>query len=142
MKRLARLSLLVFSFFALVAARPAQALTLGDAALTVSVTTLTGAVLGLSTLPFYEDSSEHTKNIYYGAAIGAVTGVLLAAYSGVQDGKSGEEEEEASLLHRGPADARFAFSRQIIPERLSGKSAPSFGPRGVLVWSPLASMKF
>lgn len=66
---------------------------MGDAALTVAVTTVAGGILGASTLPFYSDSSNHTKNIYYGAAIGAVAGVLLAAYAGVQEGPAEEEEE-------------------------------------------------
>jgi hypothetical protein len=72
---------------------------LADAATTVTVTTVAGAVLGASTLPFYEDSGKNTKNIFYGAAVGAVVGVLVAAYSGVQDGKVDDEEEARANSH-------------------------------------------
>ena len=74
----------------------AKAVSLADAATTVTVTTVAGAVLGASTLPFYEDSGKNTQNIFYGAAVGAVAGVLIAAYSGVQDGKVDDEEARAN----------------------------------------------
>jgi hypothetical protein len=93
--------------------------------------------LGASTLPFYEDSGKHTKNIFYGAAIGAVAGVLIAAYAGVQEG---QDDEEESLLRRAPADARFAFSREIRPEQTTAKiGAP---PTGLIAWSSLARVQF
>ena len=41
---------------------------------------LGGAILGLSTLSFVDDPSDHLKNVYVGAAIGVVLGVGLVAY--------------------------------------------------------------
>lgn len=40
-----------------------------------------GAVLGLSTLSFYDQPSEHVANIWTGAAIGVIAGVIWVAYS-------------------------------------------------------------
>ncbi len=79
------LVLFVIFAFLLAPMRPARAATVGDAILTVGISTAAGAVLGLSTLPFYHESSEHVRNIFYGAAVGAVAGVLITAYSGFQD---------------------------------------------------------
>jgi hypothetical protein len=39
-----------------------------------------GAVLGLSTLSFYDTPSKHISNIWTGAAIGIITGVVIVAY--------------------------------------------------------------
>lgn len=39
-----------------------------------------GAVLGLSTLSFVDEPSEHLKNIVTGAAIGIIVGVGIVAY--------------------------------------------------------------
>jgi hypothetical protein len=133
--RFARALLFSFVLSLFFAGRPAQAVTFGDAALTVSVATLSGAVLGASTLPFYEDSGAHTKNIFYGAAIGAVIGVFVAAYSGVQEG-----QDQEMVLRRAPADARFAFSREIKPEGGVIPAAPA--PAGVVAWSSLARIEF
>jgi hypothetical protein len=133
-----KLPVLFLAILALFLGRPAQALTLGDAALTVSVSTVSGAILGASTLPFYEDSGKHTKNIFYGAAIGAVVGVLISAYAGV---KESQDDDEAFLRVRAPADARFAFSRELKPELSS--SLKKGAPMGsALVWSPVARLNF
>lgn len=40
-----------------------------------------GAILGLSTLSFAEEPSEHLKNIVVGAAIGIIVGVAVVAYT-------------------------------------------------------------
>lgn len=41
---------------------------------------LGGAVLGLSTLSFVEEPSEHLKNVLVGGAIGIIVGVGIVAY--------------------------------------------------------------
>lgn len=46
----------------------------------VLFSTLGGAVLGLSTLPFYGEPHEHTNNINVGAVIGFVAGVGYVTY--------------------------------------------------------------
>lgn len=48
---------------------------------TVLFSTLGGAVLGLSTLPFYGEPQEHTDNISVGALLGFVVGAGYVAYS-------------------------------------------------------------
>ncbi len=43
-------------------------------------TALGGAILGLSTLSFVEEPSEHLKNVMVGGAVGIIVGVGLVAY--------------------------------------------------------------
>lgn len=45
-----------------------------------------GAVLGLSTLSFYDKPSTHISNIWTGAAIGVIVGVVWVAYNSAQKG--------------------------------------------------------
>lgn len=45
---------------------------------------LGGAVLGLSTLSFYDTPSKHLTNIWTGAAIGIIAGVIFVAVSHAQ----------------------------------------------------------
>lgn len=120
--------------------KPAHALTFGDAALTVSITTVSGAILGVSTLPFYDDSGKHTKNIFYGAALGAVAGVLIAAYAGVQEGAVDDEEV---VLRKQERETLYLAQRRLVPEKTIASSSYAEKARGsVLVWSPLASVQF
>jgi len=105
---------------ALLAPSRASAVSVGNAALTVGVTTLAGGILGASTLPFYSDSGAHTKNIYYGAAIGAVVGVLLAAYAGVQEGPDDDEEAFRRKFEDEPALASdWSLRAKLTPEPIS-----------------------
>lgn len=48
---------------------------------TVLFSTLGGAILGLSTLPFYGEPEEHTDNISGGALVGLLLGTGYVAYS-------------------------------------------------------------
>ncbi|WP_408097433.1 hypothetical protein ACJVC5_00565 [Peredibacter sp. HCB2-198] len=43
-----------------------------------------GAILGLSTLSFVDKPSQHVSNIWTGAAIGVILGVIWVAYDSVQ----------------------------------------------------------
>lgn len=45
-----------------------------------------GAVLGLSTLSFVKRPSKHLANIWTGAAIGVIIGVVFVAYNSAQRG--------------------------------------------------------
>lgn len=58
-----------------------------------------GAVLGLSTLSFVDKPSRHISNIWTGAALGVIAGVVWVAYNSAQRGQEDlqSEEEEASL---------------------------------------------
>lgn len=52
-----------------------------------------GAVLGLSTLSFVDKPSQHISNIWTGAALGIIAGVIIVAYNSAQ---KGSEELQAS----------------------------------------------
>lgn len=56
-----------------------------------------GGILGLSTLSFVDKPSQHLANIWTGAAIGVIAGVIWVAYNSAQRGQEGLEMEEASL---------------------------------------------
>lgn len=43
-----------------------------------------GAVLGLSTLSFYDTPSKHISNVWTGAAVGIIAGVIFVAVSHAQ----------------------------------------------------------
>lgn len=45
-----------------------------------------GAILGLSTLSFYDQPSKHIANVWTGAAIGIIAGVIFVAYNSAQKG--------------------------------------------------------
>lgn len=52
-----------------------------------------GAVLGLSTLSFVDKPSKHISNIWTGAALGVIAGVIFVAYNSAQ---RGSEELQSS----------------------------------------------
>jgi hypothetical protein len=52
-----------------------------------------GAVLGLSTLSFADKPSRHVSNIWTGAALGVIVGVVFVAYNSAQ---RGSEELQSS----------------------------------------------
>ncbi len=54
--------------------------------LTVVAAGAGGAILGLSTLSFYETPSKSLRNIWTGAAIGIIAGVIFVAYNSAQKG--------------------------------------------------------
>ena len=45
-----------------------------------------GAVIGLSTLSFVDQPSQHLRNIWTGAALGIIAGVIYVAYDSAQKG--------------------------------------------------------
>ncbi len=66
--------------------------------LLVAVAGGAGAVLGLSTLSFVDKPSRHLSNIWTGAAIGIIAGVIFVAYNSAQRGQEDlQTDEEASL---------------------------------------------
>ena len=48
-----------------------------------------GAILGLSTLSFVDKPSKHIPNIWTGAAIGIIAGVIFVGYNSAQRGSEG-----------------------------------------------------
>lgn len=70
-----------------------------------------GAILGLSTLSFVDKPSKHVSNIWTGAAIGVIAGVIWVAYNSAQRGQEDlQSEEEASLDFN--SHERFAWHRE------------------------------
>lgn len=67
-----------------------------------------GAILGLSTLSFYDKPSKHVSNIWMGAAIGIIAGVVLVAVSHAQ--KSQESLDEAEGYFSPKVTPDFATS--------------------------------
>ena len=59
----------------------------------VGVAGAAGAVLGLSTLSFVDRPSRHVSNIWTGAALGVIAGVIFVAYNSAQ---RGSEELQSS----------------------------------------------
>lgn len=116
--------------------------TFGDAALVVGLTTVAGSIIGASTLPFYEDSGAHTENILYGAAVGAVTGVLISAYAGVREVPDYEDASNPRLapsklsLNEAPAMKLKAEASASI------RKPASFAGGAPAMWSSLASIRF
>lgn len=56
-----------------------------------------GAILGLSTLSFMDRPSKHVSNIWTGAALGVIAGVIVVAYNSAQKGSEELQNDEASL---------------------------------------------
>jgi hypothetical protein len=131
---------LAFSLFA--APRARADASFGDAALTVAVSTVGGAILGASTLPFYEESSDHTKNIFYGAAIGAVVGVFISAYAGVQEGPNYDDARIAPLKPSAVAINAAPELRLRAESTTAMRGAATFASGTTVAWSPFASVKF
>lgn len=63
-----------------------------------------GAVIGLSTLSFVDKPSQHVSNIWTGAAIGIIAGVLFVAYNSAQKGS-----EELQSSREFNSHERFAW---------------------------------
>lgn len=75
-----------------------------------------GGILGLSTLSFVDKPSQHLSNIWTGAALGVIAGVVFVAYQGAQ---RGSEELESSLEFN--SFERVAWHQQQV-ENLTSKS--------------------
>jgi hypothetical protein len=131
---------LVFCLFFFSAAR-AEA-NFGDSAVTVAVATVSGAVLGASTLPFYEDSGDHVKNIFYGAALGAVVGVLVSAYAGVQEGP-GYDDARLKPVPASALSVNDSRELRLRPEKSGALRGPAvFGEGSPVFWSQVAKVSF
>ena len=56
-----------------------------------------GAVIGLSTLSFVDKPSRHISNIWTGAALGVIAGVVWVAYNSAARGSEDLQSDEASI---------------------------------------------
>ncbi len=132
----------VFSISIFAAPRARAEVTLGNALLTVGLSTVAGAVLGASTLPFYSDPGSNTQNIFYGAAIGAVIGVFISAYAGVQEGPNFDDAglfPKRSTVPTLNEDPAFRFSSEWSSSVIRSRS---FGAGTQVAWSPVTTVRF
>jgi hypothetical protein len=70
-----------------------------------------GAVLGLSTLSFYDKPSKHLSNIWMGAAVGIIAGVILVAVNHAQK----TEEEMAAAPDFGAGERHRWHAENAAP---------------------------
>ena len=107
----------------------ARAGAFGDAAISVGLGTLAGGLLGASTLPFYPIPKEHTENIFYGAALGAVIGVVVASYAGFpsDDEIEGLTEEEETASTRKLPQPMAKLQPEKSPALLNRSTASVIG---------------
>lgn len=84
-----------------------------------------GAILGLSTLSFVDDPSNHVSNIWTGAALGIIAGVIFVAYNSAQKGS--EELQSSSEFN---SLERVAWHSQNTKNLSSG--SVQFGTQ---IWS-------
>ena len=118
----------------------ARAVSLGESVLTVAATTGVGAVLGASTLPFYPVPGDHLGNIYYGAAIGAVIGVFLAATVGLKEGP--EDESYIKNPQNKVNSDRLLLAKSTRPETEFRPRIELVESRAAMLWAPVAKFKF
>ncbi len=75
-----------------------------------------GAVLGLSTLSFVSEPSKHISNIWTGAALGVIAGVIYVAYNSAQ---KGSEDLQSSIEFN--SSERFAWHAENAQNLTSSK---------------------
>lgn len=69
--------------------------------MTVAGAGAAGAILGLSTLSFVDKPSKHLSNIWTGAAIGVIAGVIFVAYNSATKGSEDlQSSSEFNSLER------------------------------------------
>ena len=85
---------------------------------TMGISVAVGAVLGASTLPFYDQPTDHVSNVYAGAAVGAAVGLGVIIYGLVRGGPSEEEK-----FH---FDRSKEFESGLLPRARAGRVVHSF----------------
>lgn len=128
---------ILFCFLSSISFTPrAQALTAGEAVLTVAGGALAGTVLGASTLPFYGSPGDHMQNIWIGAAVGTVVGVLVSAAAGfTQTSESLDAEDQQNMTMLKQPKPALEFSPALAGSHLTKQDT-------VLAWQPLATLRF
>lgn len=87
-----------------------------------------GAVLGLSTLSFVDKPSRHLSNVWTGAALGVIAGVIFVAYNSAQRGQEDlQSDEEASLDFNSQERVAWHFQNATL-------TSPK-GQFGTEIWS-------
>ncbi len=111
----------------------------------VGISTAVGTVLGLSTLPFYTEPTDHMLNIGIGMGVGFVFGLGLWVYGLVLPS---EASSQASLDLKGFRDEprenfQFYASKQIsAPDSTSLWSSPRLSYSELKLWMPVVSLSW
>jgi len=86
-----------------------------------------GAILGLSTLSFFDRPGDHLKNVWVGGALGVILGVGIITFK--QATKSSDQLRsnfKSDKRNFDSIDERLAFDRESYEKRLS-KELPAVG---------------
>lgn len=129
------ITILCLTSFFITPIQKAHALTVGEAFTVVGISTLSGAALGASTLPFYSSGS-HTQNVWFGAAMGAVVGVFISAYAGFHEGAADAADSENDA---------FRTKFYTLPEdsyAVLQKPKNMLDGRDVMAWMPVAQVRW
>ncbi|HRK01638.1 MAG TPA: hypothetical protein PLH57_03165 [Oligoflexia bacterium] len=86
--------------------RAVAAYTLSDAGETVGIATGIGAVIGFSTIAFYEQPFSHMTNVLVGAGAGMLVGLGVAAYMTASDDEADISPEELLPPVKKPSDLK------------------------------------
>ncbi len=85
-----------------------------------------GAIIGLSTLSFYETPSKSISNIWTGAAIGIIAGVIFVAYNSAQKGSEDLVGQHSSKGFSTSERAGWHAKNTQIPTQQSTQFATDF----------------
>lgn len=85
-----------------------------------------GAILGLSTLSFTNEPSKHISNVWTGAALGVIAGVIFVAFNSAQ--KNSEDLQSS---------ASFSTFERVAWHHNSQENSANLGPKQVssTLWS-------
>ncbi len=102
-----------------------------DALTTVGVSAGAGAVLGLSTIAFYEKPGEHMNNVVIGTAVGVIVGVGIAAYlmSGIGQEDVLDPDEELIVVPK-KEEIKKPDDSSKDSDKKKGSSGSYFKKRG------------
>lgn len=109
---------------------------------TIGVSTIVGAILGASTLPFYDQPGKHVGNIGLGAAAGSIVGLGIWV-AGKWFG-SDEESAQATRFR----SSEFAQARSGLTGPMSNDLRPQNrnplidAPAPALLWAPMVSLNW
>ncbi len=97
---------------------------------TIGISIVVGTVLGVSTLPFYDQPGKHISNLALGAAAGAVAGIgifvhEIATRDESEEGYAAERREGVSPRRRPPAIASIVLETRDWVFRHSALRSPA-----------------
>lgn len=113
---------------------------------TVGISTAVGTTLGLSTIPFYSEPSNHLVNVGIGAGIGLVFGLGILTYHWLSP--SGENDQlgwdskpnPVGLAKSFKSTQNLAFNQTSTTTSLWNRAR--FRRSEVTVWTPVVSLNW